>query len=176
MPKLPSSKLQVITKQRPEVDEEEQRETRSERSKRIAKDAQARLSAGANYSDAVQMRLTNLMYDPLTVALVKETGMNDEVNLLGLTRINSSREAFYWAAQITKGSARLRLVQLCEQTREPDCDLGVNERHWSLRKIFRVAFLIARRSIDMVAFKEGNKLAMEQQITKSEDTGEAEDM
>lgn len=114
------------------------------------------LKQRAIYSDEVQLRVVNLIFDPSELSFIKEM-VKDEVNLLSLTRINSSREIFVWAKQIVREAA---LSQ---------------KRQWPLEKIFRVAFLFARRSLNMDGFKEAIKVAQEQSIAKSEDVGEEYD-
>ena len=150
--------------------------TRTQRARATAKRAKEIMESSPYYSGEAVMFMSNLLYDPLAIDMLKEAGINDEAMLLGLTSINNSRECFYWAAQITKNAALLKKVRLDEATKYDDVDLPAGQRHWPLSKIFRVAFLISRRSVDMKAFEWGNKLAQEQQITKSEEQGEAEDM
>jgi len=110
-----------------------------------------KLKLKSYYSDEALLKMVNLLYDPLTVALVKQIGISDEAHLLSLTRINSSREAYFWSVQIAKESAL-----------NPD-------RTWRISKIIRVAFLLARRSLDMRAFMLGVGLAQEQALTKSDE-------
>ena len=121
------------------------------------------LKSRPDYSEEVQLRLTNLIYDPLATMLFENAGIHpDEAHLLSLTRINSSREAAAWAQQIT---------------REAIYNIYVN-RHkcdWAPSQIWRVAFLLARRSIAGTCgpgFMLGVGLAQEQSITKQEEPSE----
>lgn len=114
------------------------------------------------YSDAI-LKMVNVLFDPLNVETVRELGLTDESNLLGLTLINSSREAFHWAMSITREAGKRKLARNDDEE---------NARHWSLSKIKRVAFLIARRSLNMRAFSMGVGLAGKQ----SYDTDEGEDI
>jgi len=121
------------------------------------------LKSRPDYSEEVQLRLTNLIYDPLATMLFENAGIHpDEAHLLSLTRINSSREAAAWAQQIT---------------REAIYNIYVN-RHkcdWAPSQIWRVAFLLARRSIPGTCgpgFMLGVGLAQEQSITKQEEPSE----
>ena len=111
------------------------------------------------YSDDVQLRLINLIYDPLAQKLFAHAGIDpDEAHLLGLTRINSSREAMYWAQQIAKEAAFNKYV------RHIECD-------WPISQVQRIAFMLARRSIPGEcgpAFMAGVQLANEQAIQKEE--------
>ncbi len=117
------------------------------------------------YSDEVMLRLVNLIYDPLASLLFKESGLHaDEAHLLSLTRINSSKEAWYWAQQIAKEAAYNKYVQ------KIPCN-------WPISQVQRVAFLLARRSIPGTCgpgFMLGVGLAQEQNITKSEEPGESD--
>lgn len=119
-----------------------------------------------NYSDDAMLRLVNLIYDPMSTALLEDCGIDpDEAHLLGLTRVNSSKEAWMWAQQITKESAFGKYV------------LGVRPK-MSLTQIRRIAFLLARRSIPGdcgPGFMLGVGLAQEQNITKSEEEVEGQD-
>lgn len=118
------------------------------------------------YSDEVMLRLTNLIYDPLATLLFDQAGIHpDEAHLLSLTRINSSREAAFWAQQISKEAAYNRYIKHHPCT-------------WPISQVWRVAFLLARRSIPGVCgpgFTMGVSLAQEQSITKSEEAGEEGD-
>lgn len=110
-----------------------------------------------HYSNEAMLKMVNVLFDPSMLSLSKELGIKDEANLLSLTRINSSREIFVWAKQITREAAL-----------NP-------HRQWKLGRIFRTSFLFARRSIDMKAFTMGIGLAQEQNIAKSEESGEEYD-
>jgi len=103
------------------------------------------------YSDEALLKMVNLLYDPLTLSFIEETGLKEEAHLLSLTRINSSKEAYFWAVQIAK-----------------EAILNNPKRTWPISKIIRVGFLLARRSIDMKAFMLGVGLAQEQALTKGE--------
>ena len=124
------------------------------------------LKGRPDYSEEVQLRLTNLIYDPLATMLFDNAGIHpDEAHLLSLTRINSSREAASWAQQITREAIYNIYVH------HHECD-------WGPSQIWRVAFLLARRSIPGVCgpgFMLGVGLAQEQSITKSEEPGEEKD-
>ncbi len=117
------------------------------------------------YSDAVMLRLVNLIYDPLATILFREAGLHaDEAHLLSLTRVNSSKEAWYWAQQIAKEAAYNKYVQ------KIPCN-------WPISQVQRIAFLLARRSIPGTCgpgFMLGVGLAQEQNITKSEEPGESD--
>ncbi len=108
----------------------------------------------SHYSDEAMLKMVNLLYDPLTIELCEETGVKDEAQLLSLTLINSSREAYFWALQLAK-----------------EATFSIN-RTWPLSRVIRVAFLLARRSLQMKAFMLGVGLAQEQAITKTEEAGE----
>lgn len=112
-----------------------------------------------DYSEEVQLRLTNLIYDPLATMLFENAGIHpDEAHLLSLTRINSSREAASWAQQITREAIYQQYVNGHACT-------------WPASQIWRVAFLLARRSIPGTCgpgFMLGVGLAQEQNITKEE--------
>ena len=122
-----------------------------------------KVKANPHYSEEVQLRLVNLIYDPLATLLFKEGGIDpDEAHLLSLTKINSSREAWFWATQFQKEAAFNRYV-----LRFP-CK-------WPLSRVLRVAFLLARRSIPGQmgpGFMLGVGLAQEQNIMKAEEAGE----
>jgi hypothetical protein len=115
------------------------------------------------YSDEAQLRMINLTFDPLASALFKENGIDpDEAHLMGLTRINNSREAMMWAQGIAKEAAFNRYVN------------GVTTT-WPVSKIRRVTFLIMRRSLPMVmggGFVAAVNVAQEQTITKGEEASE----
>jgi len=124
------------------------------------------LKGRPDYSEEVQLRLTNLIYDPLATMLFREAGIDpDEAHLLSLTRINSSREAASWAQQITREAIYQQYVhnKVCS---------------WPASQIWRVAFLLARRSIPGQCgpgFTLGIGLAQEQNITKAEEDGETKE-
>ena len=119
------------------------------------------------YSDEAMIKMINLLYDPIVATLCREAGIADEAQLLSLTKINSSREAWYWAQQIAKEAFYHRY------NRDPNAPpMPKNYRRWPISKIQRVAFLLARRSLDMKAFQLGVGLANEQNIVKSEEGGE----
>lgn len=115
------------------------------------------------YSDEVMLKLVNLLYDPLATDLIKEAGITaDEAHLMSLTRINSSKEAWFWAQQIAKEAAYNKYGKghICS---------------WPISRIQRVAFLLARRSIPGSCgpgFMLGVGLAQEQNIVKAEEAGE----
>jgi hypothetical protein len=115
------------------------------------------------YSDTAQLRMINLTFDPLAEALFAENGIDpDEAHLMGLTRINNSREAMMWAQGIAKEAAFNRYVN------------GVTTT-WPVSKIRRVTFLIMRRSLPMVmggGFVAAVNVAQEQNITKGEEASE----
>jgi len=152
-----------------EKEEEEERTTEvhvSEKRSHIKRSREAateELKQRPDYSEDVQLRLTNLIYDPLATMLFENAGIHpDEAHLLSLTRINSSREAAAWAQQIT---------------REAIYNIYVNKHacDWSPSQIWRVAFLLARRSIPGTCgpgFMLGVGLAQEQSITKQEEPSE----
>lgn len=125
--------------------------------KRKTANVNEELKRSPHYSEEAMLKMVNLLYDPLTTQLCEEVGIAAQAQLLSLTRINSSREAFFWATQMAK-----------EATFN-------TERKWPLSQIIRTAFLLARRSIDMKAFMLGVGLAQEQAITKTEETGEDAD-
>jgi hypothetical protein len=118
------------------------------------------------YADDALVKLVNLIFDPMSVSLLEDCGIDpDEAHLLGLTRINSSKEAWMWAQQITKEAAFNKYVN------------GIKPK-MSLTQIRRVAFLFARRSIPGdcgPGFMLGVGLAQEQNITKSEEDVEGQD-
>ena len=134
----------------------------------------ASMKQKAYYSDDVMLKMTTLLYDPLTVELCRESDVVDVSQLLGLTNIKSSREAFYWAHRIATESYANRY----RPGGTGSFHIGINGepiRKWSIAKIEMVAFLIARRSMTMPvgsAFALGVGLAQEQAITKSEEAGE----
>ena len=115
------------------------------------------------YSDEAQLRMINLTFDPLASALFRENGIDpDEAHLLGLTRINNSREAMMWAQGIAREAAFNRYVNHMDTV-------------WPVSKVRRIAFLIARRSLPMVmggGFVAAVNVAQEQNITKGEEAGE----
>ena len=125
------------------------------------------LKQGSHYSEEAILKMVNLIYDPLTIALCAEIGIADEAHLLSLTLINSSREAWHWSVQLMKEAALLQRVRI-----EKDDKLKLHERSWPLSKVQRVAFLLARRSLMMTAFKLGVGLAQEQNIAKAEEEEE----
>lgn len=126
----------------------------------------AELKSRPDYSEEVQLRLTNLIYDPLATMLFENAGIHpDEAHLLSLTRINSSREAASWAQQITREAIYQQYVHghTCA---------------WPASQIWRISFLLARRSIPGTCgpgFMLGVGLAQEQQITKEESDQEGKD-
>ena len=83
-------------------------------------------------TDEAQLRLVNLIYD------------TDEAHILSLTRIRTSREAFLHATQITREAALLK-------SRDPVTT--------PLSKVWRHAYLLLARSIDMHAFNMAVGLA-----------------
>ena len=115
------------------------------------------------YSDEVMLKLVNLLYDPLATDLIREAGITaDEAHLMSLTRINTSKEAWYWAQQIAKEAAYNKYAKghVCS---------------WPVSRIQRVAFLLARRSIPGSCgpgFMLGVGLAQEQSIVKAEEASE----
>ena len=117
-----------------------------------------KLKQKSYYSDEALLKMVNLLYDPLTAAFIKQTGISEEAHLLSLTRINSSKEAYFWAVQIAKESVLRRM----------STPIKIRDR-WPVSKIIRVGFLLARRSLDMTGFKLGVGLAQEQALTKAED-------
>lgn len=125
----------------------------------------ADLSNRPEYSSEVQLRVVNLTLDPISsmTRFLEEVGIHpDEAHLLSLTRINSSREALHWANQVTKEAA---------------FEIYVNKRtcRYPLSQIRRMAFLLARRSIPGACgagFTAAVNIAMEQNITQSEEAGE----
>lgn len=131
----------------------------------IDEDVSEGMKQSPPYSDEVMLRLVNLIYDPLATILFREAGMHaDEAHLLSLTRVNSSKEAWYWAQQIAKEAAYNKYVQ------KIPCN-------WPISQVQRIAFLLARRSIPGTCgpgFMLGVGLAQEQNITKSEEPGESD--
>jgi hypothetical protein len=125
------------------------------------------LKQGSHYSEEAILKMVNLIYDPLTIALCAEIGIADEAHLLSLTLINSSREAWHWSVQLMKEAALLQRVRLAK-----DEAPKLHQRTWPLSKVQRVAFLLARRSLTMTAFKLGVGLAQEQNIAKAEEEEE----
>jgi hypothetical protein len=123
----------------------------------------------SEYSDKVQLRLVNLIFDPLS-NLSKEAakaGLHpDDAHLLGLTRVSNSREALYWANQIAREAAFNKYVL------KQECD-------WSIGRIHRLSFLIARRSIPGMCgagFTTAINVAMEQSISRSEESSEESEL
>lgn len=118
------------------------------------------------YSDEVMLKLVNLLYDTVVVDLFHEAGLKADIaHLIGLTRINNSREAWYWAQRIAKEAAYNKYAK------------GFTPS-WSIGEIQMVAFLLARRSIPGQVgpgFMLGVGLAQEQSITKAEEAGEEAD-
>ncbi len=110
------------------------------------------------YTQEALLKVINLLFDPLTIALVEEAGIGDEGYLLSLTRIYSSREAWHWATEIGQ-----------EAFQNPN-------RTWSISKIIRCAFLLARRSIGMQGFLRGIDIAAQQTLVKDEAVGEEADL
>lgn len=123
------------------------------------------LSNRPEYSSEVQLRVVNLTLDPISsmTKFLEEVGIHpDEAHLLSLTRVNSSKEAMHWANQVTKEAA---------------FEIYVNKRpcRYPLSQIRRMAFLLARRSIPGACgagFTAAVNIAMEQNITQSEEAGE----
>jgi len=115
------------------------------------------------YSDEVALRMVNLLYDPLATDLMEQAGMSaDEAHLLSLTRINNSKEAWYWAQQIAKRAMFNKYAKGHKTT-------------WSADRIQMTAFLLMRRSIPGSCgpgFMLGVGLAQEQNIVKAEEAGE----
>jgi hypothetical protein len=115
------------------------------------------------YSDEAQLRMINLTFDPLASALFRENGIDpDEAHLMGLTRINNSREAMLWANGIAREAAFNKYVNHMDSV-------------WPVSKIRRIAFLIMRRSLPMVmggGFVAAVNVAQEQNITKGEEASE----
>ena len=128
------------------------------------------LKQGSHYSEEAILKMVNLIYDPLTVALSAEIGIADEAHLLSLTLINSSREAWHWSVQLMKEAALLQRVRITKGDVPK-----LHQRTWQLSKVQRVAFLLARRSLMMTAFKLGVGLAQEQNIAKAEEEEEPYD-
>ena len=128
------------------------------------------LKQGSHYSEEAILKMVNLIYDPLTIALCAEIGIADEAHLLSLTLINSSREAWHWSVQMMKEAALMVRVRL-PKGEAPK----LHQRTWQLSKVQRVAFLLARRSLMMTAFKLGVGLAQEQNIAKAEEEEEPYD-
>lgn len=126
------------------------------------------------YSDEVFVKMTNLLYDPLSIELCKEADIADVAQLLGLTSITSSKEAFYWAHSVAREAFANRYRP--GGTGGFHIDINGNKRRkWSIGKVEMIAFLVARRSMKIPvgsAFALGVGLAQEQTITKSEGTGE----
>ena len=128
------------------------------------------LKQGSHYSEEAILKMVNLIYDPLTIALCAEIGIADEAHLLSLTLINSSREAWHWSVQMMKEAALTQRVRI----HKGDL-LKLHQRSWQLSKVQRIAFLLARRSLMMTAFKLGVGLAQEQNIAKAEEEEEPYD-
>jgi hypothetical protein len=126
------------------------------------------MKGSPRYSDEYMVKMANLVFDPMALELCAQAGIKDEGHLLGLTRINSSKEAFYWARQITMEAAYNRDTS-------PELVEKLGDNKWPLSKVFRVSFLLMRRSLDMKGFMLGVGLAQEQSIMKTEDTGEGSD-
>ncbi|MDG6912634.1 MAG: hypothetical protein JRN35_06075 [Nitrososphaerota archaeon] len=125
-------------------------------------DVKGGLKDSANYNDEALIRLVNLTLAPLSTLLnfLEEAGIHpDEAHLLGLTKINSSLEAWYWATQIMQEAARLKYIQH-KEIRMP------------LTQILRVSFLLLRRSLPGEGgngFEMAAGLAREQQFGKLEE-------
>lgn len=125
------------------------------------------------YSDDVFIKMTNLLYDPLTIELCTEADITDVAQLLGLTKINSSREAFYWSHRLCVEAFANRYRPGGTGPYHPD-----GTRKWSIDKLRMVSFMLARRSLPGTvggAFALGVGLAQEQSITRSDGEGEADD-
>jgi len=134
-----------------------------------ANDDRDELKRHPSYSDEAMLRLTNVIFDPMVAELCREANIKDEAQLLSFTKINSSREAIYWANQIAKEAYINRYKPGGKTTHTDGTPL------WPIRKVRRVAFLLLRRSMPGTvggAFALGVGLAQEQQITKSEEGGE----
>lgn len=110
------------------------------------------------YTKEAALKLTNILYDPVAVEICKQIDVQDEGLLLSLTRVNTLRECHQWASKFTQDAA-----------------MNLN-RTWSLGKVYRVAFLLLSRSINMKAFMSGIGLAGVQAVAEeSEDFGEDKD-
>lgn len=103
------------------------------------------------YINEAAIRLQNLLFD------------TTEEHLLGLTRINSSREALLLSIQITKEAAL-----------DPERIANTESPLFGtpLTRIWRRSFLMLRRSIDMKAFMLGVGLAHEQVAAEVEEASE----
>ncbi len=142
-----------------------ERDRRISEQQETAADRKERIKGGTRYSDEYMLKMANLVFDPMALELCKQAGLKDEGHLLGLTRINSSKEAFYWARQMTLEAAYNR-------DNDPELLEKLGDDKWPLSKVFRVAFLLLRRSLEMKGFMLGVGLAQEQSIMKTEETGE----
>lgn len=139
---------------------------------RVKQDGQTPLKQKAYYSDDALIKMVNLLYDPMTIELCKEAEISDIAQLLSLTNIKTSREAFYWSHRIATEAYANRYRPGGTGSFHDD-----GTRKWTIGKIEMVAFLIARRSMTMPvgsAFALGVGLAQEQSITKAEDLGDGE--
>ena len=121
------------------------------------------LKENPHYSESAQLRMINLVYDPLsTLTLLKATGIHpDDAHLLSLSKVNSSVEAMAWANQILRESIYREEIQGYPGS-------------WSPSQIWRNAFLLARRSLPGpcgTGFMMGVGLAREQQIAKVDEEG-----
>jgi hypothetical protein len=130
-----------------------------EEEEKVEESPKEKLLKRAAYSNDAMLKMVTLIFDPLEVATMKELGLTDEAHLLGLTRINSSLECHHWALSIMKEAGAKNLNR----------DTSVLDgRKWPLSKIYRISFLLARRSVDMRAFMMGVGLAGKQSIAESE--------
>lgn len=119
-----------------------------------AKNKEEEVKQTPYYSNEALLKMTNVLFDPIASDLVEQANLNREAHILSLGRISSSREAHYWASQITR-------------------DAGMNpKRTWTLDEVYRVAFLLLSRSINMDAFKLGIGLAGTQAVQETEGVGE----
>lgn len=133
-------------------------------------DGDPELTDRPEYSERALLRLVNLVYDPIAaLTMLEGAGVHpSESHLLSLTKINSSKEAWFWAHQITKEAAYRKYVE----------HIPVD---WPLSQVLRVAFLLARRSITNIpgqcgpGFTTAVNVALEQNIIKQEEAAERAD-
>lgn len=107
------------------------------------------------------LKLVNLAFDPLDISTLKELHLNDEANLLGLTLLDSNVEVHRWALSIMREAAKKPLNKMADPTDE-------SVRRWPLTKIYRVATMLARRSIKMRGLGMAVGLAGKQSLAEEE--------
>lgn len=133
-------------------------------------DGDTEITDRPEYSERALLRLVNLVYDPIAaLTMLEGAGVHpSESHLLSLTKINSSKEAWFWAHQITKEAAYRKYVEHIQVD-------------WPLSQVLRVAFLLARRSITNIpgqcgpGFTTAVNVALEQNIIRQEEAAERAD-